>query len=271
MELEEAVRGRRSIRKFISKNIPRMFVDEILDTALWSPSWGNTQPWEFYVLTGEHLAAFKKAGTQVLADGLAFKPDIVMPDDWPSALKGRYNELGKNLLDILGIKREDKDARNQLHARMASLFDAPCLIVACIPRDVLAEYAMLDMGLVVQTICLLAHAKGLGTCIMAAAVRYPDLLRKIASIPDDRRIVMGIALGFPDPNYPLNRFERKRAKPREIVHWLNDCEIAEAGLHLDSVKGLKNEKSKTGWYWADRVGSGLWRDPYHSTDPRGGC
>jgi hypothetical protein len=55
---------------------------------------------------------------------------------------------------------------------------------------------------------------------MAVAVRYPDLLRKIASIPDDRRIVVGIALGYPDPDYLLNRFERKRAERKELVHWV---------------------------------------------------
>jgi nitroreductase len=221
MELETAVRGRRSIRKFTSRKVPGVVVDEILDAARWSPSWGNTQPWEFTVLTGEPLAAFKEACARMLAEGLAFAPDVPMPESWPSALKGRYNELGKSLLDMLGIRREDKDARSQLSARMTGLFDAPCLIVACIPRDVLVEYAMLDVGLVVQTICLLAHARGLGTCIMAAAVRYPDLLRKIASIPDDRRIAVGIALGYPDPDYPLNRFERERAEPREIVHWVD--------------------------------------------------
>ena len=221
MDLETAVRGRRSIRKFTAKKIPGVVIDEILDAARWSPSWGNTQPWEFTVLTGEPLAAFKEAGARVLSEGLAFAPDVPMPESWPSALKGRYNELGKSLLDMLGIRREDKDARIQLSARMTGLFDAPCLLVACIPRDVLVEYAMLDVGLVVQTICLLAHARGLGTCIMAAAVRYPDLLRKIASIPDDRRIAVGIALGYPDPDYPLNRFERKRAEPREIVHWVD--------------------------------------------------
>jgi nitroreductase len=86
---------------------------------------------------------------------------------------------------------------------------------------VLVEYALLDVGLVVQTICLLAHARSLGTCIMAAAVRYPDVLRKVAAIPDDRRIVAGIALGYPDPDYPLNRFERTRADVREIVHWVD--------------------------------------------------
>ena len=220
MELETAVRGRRSIRKFTSKKVPGVLVDEILDAARWAPSWGNTQPWEFTVLTGEPLAAFKEASGRMLEAGLVFAPDVPMPEAWPSPLKGRYGELGKSLLDMLGIDREDKDARNQLFARMIHLFDAPCLIVVSIPRDVLVEYAMLDAGLVVQTICLLAHDRGLGSCIMAVAVRYPDLLRKIASIPDDRRIVVGIALGYPDPDYPLNRFERKRADRNELVHWV---------------------------------------------------
>jgi nitroreductase len=210
MELEAAVRGRRSIRKFTDKEVPEVIVEEILDAARWSPSWGNTQPWEFYVLAGRPLAEFKEANGRMLEEGLASSPEIPMPEAWPAALKARYGELGKGMLD-----------RNQLYARMASLFGAPCMIVACIPRESLVEYAMLDVGLVVQSICLLAHGKGLGTCIMAAAVRYPDPLRKIASIPDDRRIAVGIALGYPDPDYPLNRFERKRAEPREIVHWVD--------------------------------------------------
>ena len=221
MELEAAVRGRRSIRKFTGKGVPEVIVEEILDAARWSPSWGNTQPWEFYVLTGRPLAQFKEANGRMLEEGLPSSPDVPMPEAWPAALKARYGELGNGMLEMLGINRADKDARNQLYARMASLFGAPCMIVACIPRDSLVEYAMLDVGLVVQTICLLAHEKGLGTCIMAAAVRYPDRLRKIASIPDDRRIVVAIALGYPDPDYPLNRFERKRAEIRELVHWVD--------------------------------------------------
>ena len=47
---------------------------------------------------------------------------------------------------------------------MVSVFDAPCLILACISRDNLVEYQMLDIGLIAQTICLAAHDKGLGTC-----------------------------------------------------------------------------------------------------------
>ena len=90
-----------------------------------------------------------------------------------------------------------------------------------IHKDNAVEYAMLDIGLVVQTLCLLAHGKGLGTLIMAAAVQFPDLIRGIASIPEDRRIVVGIALGYPNLEYDLNNFERKRADLDEFVQWIS--------------------------------------------------
>ena len=103
---------------------------------------------------------------------------------------------------------------------MVSVFDAPCLILACISRDNLVEYQMLDVGLIAQTICLAAHDKGLGTCLLAAAARYPAEIRKIAAIPDDKKIVVGIAMGYPDPSVPLNNFERSRAKLDEIIYWV---------------------------------------------------
>jgi nitroreductase len=103
---------------------------------------------------------------------------------------------------------------------MAFLFDAPCLIVACIHKDSLVEYAMLDVGLVTQTICLVAHDRGLGTCIMAFAVGHPAILKEILSIPEDGRVIVGIALGYPEPDFPLNRFERKRAELSEFVKWV---------------------------------------------------
>ena len=143
-----------------------------------------------------------------------------MPGVWPEAMKKRYMEVGKSVLEALAIKREDKDARDGYSLDMAFLFDAPCLIVACIHKDSLVEYAMLDVGLVTQTICLVAHDRGLGTCIMAFAVGHPAILKEILSIPEDRRVIVGIALGYPEPDFPLNRFERKRAELSEFVKWV---------------------------------------------------
>ena len=221
MTLTEAIRGRRSIRKFRKDEIPGEVLREILEAARWAPSWGNTQPWNFYVLTGNALEGFRAANLEKMVKGEAFSPEVPMPEVWPDKLKKRYMEIGKIVLTAMGIQREDKDGRNKLYQNMAAIFDAPCLIVACIPKGTLVEYAMLDIGLILQTLCLSAYDKGIGSCIMAASIGYPSLLRKIAGIPEDSRIIMGVALGYPDPDYPLNCFDRVRADTGEFVRWVS--------------------------------------------------
>jgi nitroreductase len=144
-----------------------------------------------------------------------------MPEVWPEHLKRRYVETGKIVLTAMDIAREDKEGRMRLYENMALLFDAPCLVVACMDAKSLAEYTMLDIGLILQTLCLSAYDRGIGSCIMAVSVGYPALLRRIAAIGDDRRIVMGVVLGYPDPDYPLNRFERVRADISEFVRWVS--------------------------------------------------
>jgi nitroreductase len=220
MDIMTAVRSRRSIRKFFNKEVPQDVVREILDAARWSPSWGNTQSWNFHVITGNPLARFKEENERRLNEDEPATPDIPMPESWPDACRLRYNDMGRTLYDSLGIARRDMDARRKLRLKMAHLFGAPCLIVVTIDQENSVEYAMLDIGLIVQTLCLLTHGKGLGTLIMAAAVQYPDLIRKISAIPDDRRIAVGIALGYPDHEYELNNFVRKRASTEELIQWV---------------------------------------------------
>jgi len=220
MELEAAVRGRRSIRKFRPDPIPRKLLEDLLQTARWAPSWGNTQPWELYVITGEPLEAFRKANVASMAAAEPLRNDVPMPEKWPEQMKERYMEVGKAVVTSLGLKREDKEGRKQHQLNMAALFGAPCLIVATVPTDVLVEYAMLDVGLLLQTIALAAHDRGLGTCIMASSVHYADLLRRHSAIPVDRRVIMGAVIGYPEREAPINQFERQRTGMDVFVKWV---------------------------------------------------
>ena len=63
MELQEAIRGRRSIRHFLPKPVSKKIIEEIIADTLWAPSWGNTQPWEIVAVTGEPLQG---SGAQVV-------------------------------------------------------------------------------------------------------------------------------------------------------------------------------------------------------------
>lgn len=221
MDIDTAIMERRSIRKFKPDEVPQETIREILEEAQWAPSWGNTQPWELYVVTGDVLETFKKANMQKVMEGTAQHPDVPMPENWPDALQKRYRGIGKSVLSALSIARDDVEARNRYYAEMYGLFDAPCLILACVDKSICLEYAMLDVGLVMQTICLLAHEKGLGTCMLAAAVRHPELLRELLPIPEDKVLVIGAALGYPDLDSPVNQFERERATLDEFVTWVD--------------------------------------------------
>ncbi len=219
MDVLEAVKTRRSIRNFKSDVVPEGVIREILDAARWAPSWGNTQPWEFVVVTGEKLEQFKKANQKLQMDGAAPQPDTVMPAVWPDPIKLRYNDVGKQVLTSLNIGRGDKEARQRYYNDMHGLFGASAMVLFCLDKSIAREYGMLDIGAIIQTTCLLAHDRSLGTCILSATVLYPAMVREIIPIPDSQAIIMGIALGYPDAAAPVNTFVRERAPLDSVTLW----------------------------------------------------
>ena len=220
MELQEVIHHRRSIRQFLPKSVSVDLIQDMIADCLWAPSWGNTQPWEIVVVTGQKMAEFKKKSQETLLAGKAAATDIPMPQVWPQAYLDRYKQLGKSVLGALSIARDDKEARLQHFVNMFGFFDAPAAILVLVDKALALEYAMLDAGIFLQTFCLLAHDRGLGTCILAVMVSYPEIARDLFSIPDGKLIVIGAALGWPDPAAPVNCFERKRGSLAEFVSWV---------------------------------------------------
>lgn len=221
MDINEAVKNRRSIRRFLPKKVSKETIKELISEALWAPSWGNTQQYEFVVATGDALERFKKENKEAFMSGKGPEPDVSMPEKWPETLKKRYVDLGKSILTSLSIPREDKTGRMNHYGDMFSLFDATALLIVLVDNGVLLEYAMLDVGIFIQTFQLLAHARGLGTISLAASVSYPQIIRRIFNVPESRRIIIGTALGWPDNESPVNKFERKRDPVEMFVHWVS--------------------------------------------------
>jgi nitroreductase len=166
------------------------------------------------------MAEFKQKSQEALMSGHQVPTDIPMPQVWPEAYLDRYKELGKSVLGALSIAREDKEARMQHFVKMFGFFDAPAAVLVAVDKTLALEYAMLDAGIFLQTFCLLAHDRGLGTCIMAAMVTYPDIARELFGVPADKLFVMGAALGWPDPDAPVNCFERQRGSMDDFVTWV---------------------------------------------------
>jgi nitroreductase len=220
MEVKEAVLSRRSIRAFRPDPVPRVVLEEIMETALWAPSWGNTQPWGFTVVGGQTLERIREEYVKLYEQGVPPAPELHMPTEFNQVQTARYKALGKSLFSALGIGREDREKRRAYGREMTSFFRAPCVVYLHLERG-FDPYALMDGGLILQTIALLAVDKGLGTCFLARSVQYPQVVRKHAPIPDDRVLVMGLAIGYPEAGHPANTFPRVRGAPEEFIQWVD--------------------------------------------------
>lgn len=220
MDLNLAMTQRRSVRAFLPQPVDRPVLEEIIAQARWAPSWGNTQPWEFTVVSGQTVKKITADLQAAVGSGEAERPDVEMPAEFPEPLMGRYRTLGMNLFDVLGIERDNKEKRLAHYLRNFGAFDAPHLVYIAI-RDDLTPYSIFDAGAAAYAVTLAAHQRGVGTCELAALVRYSDLVRRHVDFPAGRRLVIGLALGYPDPDHPANTFEPDRQPLDELARFID--------------------------------------------------
>ena len=166
------------------------------------------------------MQRFKQENKEALLSGQTSIPDIPMPKKWPDALKRRSRELGTSIFESLSIDRNDPEGRLDYYTQMYYLFDAPALVLFLIDKALSLEYTMLDVGIYLQTFLLLSHSKGLGTCTFAGTIHCPDIVRRHFAIPDNKLLVIGVALGWPDTDAPVNNFVRTRGSIEEFIRWI---------------------------------------------------
>ena len=109
MEIVEAIHHRKSIRAFKPDSVPQEILKEIVELALRAPSWANTQPWEFAVVSGTKLEEIKQAFVERVEEPR--HPDIPGPREFPEPYDTRRRVLGRKVLELKGISREDKEKR----------------------------------------------------------------------------------------------------------------------------------------------------------------
>ena len=223
MDIVEAVRSRKSIREYKPDPVPKEILREILDISIRSPSTMNTQPWEITVVTGEILENIRKGNIEMLNSGA--KPNPETPHK-PSEGKYRQRQvdLAIQIFNLMGIAREDKEKRAEWIQRGFRLFNAPAAFI--LSRDKSLDesaLSLLDIGAITQTICLVALNYGLGTCIEDQGIMFPEVVRKFTGIPESKRIMICIAIGYPDWDFPANKLKTNREPIDSIVTWCGNA------------------------------------------------
>ena len=218
MQFDEVVLGRRSIRGYTSDPVPRHLIEEIIALAMRSPSSMNTQPWHFYVITGEPLDRIRAGNTQRMIDGVPQSREFRTGQPFAGAHRDRQVGVAKQLFAAMGIERDDKDRRQDWVLRGFRQFDAPVCVVITYDRAVDgSDDTPFDCGAVATTLVNAAWSRGLGTVINSQGIMQSPVVREHAGIPDDQVIMKSIALGWPDMDFPANAVVSERKSVEEAA------------------------------------------------------
>ncbi|MBS0334856.1 MAG: nitroreductase [Proteobacteria bacterium] len=207
MNVSDAIASRVSIRAFRPDPVAGEVMADILARAAQAPSGGNLQPWRVYALAGQPLADFK---AMVAGAPFGEEPeyDVYPPNLWEPFRTRRWQN-GEDLYATIGIPREDKAARLRQLARNGQFFGAPVGLFFCLDRK-LGPPQWADLGMFMQNVMLLAVERGLDTCPQEYWARYPKTVSSFLGLPDDHMLFAGMALGYRDPDHPINTLKASR-------------------------------------------------------------
>ena len=212
MDILEAIRKRQTIRAFKPDPVPQAVLKEIMEAAILAPSWGNSQPWDFYVATGRALAEIQQGFVDRASEKSVM--EIARPESFPEMYVKR-----RRVMPVPPPQTREGCVVTYRN------YGAPCVIYICTGRSLYFQskgvnaWAVFDCGLAAENIMLAALNYGLGTVAQAEAVTYPAVVRKVLGIPDELLVVLGIAIGYPDWDSWMNQRRSLRAPTSEVVRW----------------------------------------------------
>lgn len=221
MEFDDVVRSRRSIRGFLKKPVPRALIREILEIAMRAPTSLNTQPWNFYVVSGDVLDRIRAGNVERNLAGVPDSREFRMGPGYEGVHRERQIEIAKQLFGAMGIERDNKEKRMDWVLRGFRQFDAPVSIVVTYDRSIKgSDIAPFDCGGVVNCLVNAAWNRGLGCVINSQGIMQSPVVREHARIPDDQVIQTCVAMGWPDDTFPANAVVSKRKSVDEAAVFL---------------------------------------------------
>jgi nitroreductase len=118
MLFDDVILGRRSIRGYKPDPVPKALIKEIIGLAMRAPSSMNTQPWNFYIVTGEPLDRIRAGNTERNLAGVPHSREFRTGQPFAGPHRERQVDVAKQLFSAMGIARDDKDGRQDWVMRL---------------------------------------------------------------------------------------------------------------------------------------------------------
>lgn len=182
MQLDDCIKGRRSVRTYTDELVSKEQIETILETGVWAPTAHHREPWKFIVIENKKIIKYVSDETKLIVKQM-------MP---------QYGEHFSTEADVI-------------------CYNAPALVLVCVEKDPQWESIdLLDCVLATENMFLKAHELGLGTCYMGFVCllsRKPEVLKKIG-VPENYSMLVPFVLGHPKGK----QGQGKRNNP--IIQWV---------------------------------------------------
>lgn len=219
MDAIECIKSRMSIRGFKDKTVETDILMDIIDTARWSPSYKNTQPWEIVVLSGLKKQELSKMLVGLLNEGREPSPDIPEPESWPLEIEARIAHLLQSRAEATGMDLRAPGMLEKAKEANFNFYGAPHALYF-FQDSSLTPWSIFDIGMFAQSLMLAAHAMGVGSVPQAFAIDYSAEIKKFLHIDESKRLVLGMSLGYPDHDSKANVYKTDRISTDDIVRWV---------------------------------------------------
>lgn len=218
MDYDEVVLGRRSIRGYKPDPVPKALIREVIELAMRAPSSLNTQPWNFYVVSGAPLDRIRAGNTERNLAGVPESREFRGHGAYQGVHRERQKEIAGQLFEAMGIDWSDKERRKDWVLRGFRQFDAPVSIVVTYDRSIHGgDIGPFDCGAVTNALVTAAWSRGLGCVVNSQGIMQSPVVREHAGIPDDQVIMICVAMGYPDERFPANAVVSRRKPVDEAV------------------------------------------------------
>jgi nitroreductase len=209
------IQDRRSTRAYLPTHVPEPVLHNVLTSARLAPSGANLQPGTFVWVRGEAREALTTNLVQAWRDGQQETEDYsYFPQPLPHTLRRRQVAAAQALYGAIGVARDDRAGRDGQFERNFHFFDAPVALIVTMPHD-MGSGCYMDLGMTLYGLMLAAQAQGLATCAIGALASYPNLIRRHLELDSTSHIVCGMALGYADPDAPVNQTHTTRCELTE--------------------------------------------------------
>ena len=213
MDVTEAVDSRKSIRAFLDKAVDDSLIKELLEKSSRAASGGNLQPWKVYVINGKTMNSFHKFQSEwTETETPAY---AIYPENLKEPYKTSRYEVADDMYSLLGIEREDKEARFKQVLKNYEFFGAPAAFFCFVDRQ-MGRPQWSDLGMFLQTFMLLAREVGLDTCPQEAWAMKQESVTAFVEAPDELMLFCGMAIGYQDESEKVNELTTSR---RPIEDW----------------------------------------------------